>query len=1151
MLFDVLRDFSLTLYVTPVLIVSTVILAVGLFILLQNARSPVNFSFFLICFSVCIWFYSMGVIYGLHTPNIAIQIYRSITFFGVSFISPFVYIFSAIWFGRSKAQLRGILFGLVGGTIFYLTGLLTPYGFDGVRHYYWGFYPIYGIAGKVFLLFFFGYFFAAFYNYIRGYRSETLPLRKKQIRLIAIAFLFSFTGSVDYIPKLFDIAIYPIGYISVLIWILMVAYTIVRYKAMDIETVIHKTLMWLATTIVAILPFFVFTYVFKDFLQRIDGVWLGICVTAQTLIFYTYFSKLQPVLGQLFRRRHADLQAAYQRFSNDLVHLKDLSSLLQRIMRLIRRTLYVKQASLYMVDASGEMLVPVIVKGMRGVKPVELNHPFLTWLKMRDEVVLLDFTQEDPTANEVKSKMMEYFSDRSALVAVPLVLGGNLLGVLHLGRKENLQRFKSSEIQFLTQLRAPMTIALSNSLQFENVSKLYEQVQQQNTRLKELDRLKSQFLANTSHELRTPLNGILGLVEAVLDGADGEVNSAQSRHLRMILESGANLKELINNLLELSKLESGQTHLNIKPFNILNAVTVVLALLEGIAHKKGVQLKCEGEKDLPDVYGDPEKIQRVLLNLAGNALKFTEKGSVTIRLTKSSSGVHIAVEDTGIGIKEQDLKVIFERFRQADGGETRDYEGTGLGLSIARDIVRLHHSDIAVTSQFGQGSIFAFEMPTASFEQAVLTAQESPAGAMSEPLQRVENVEAASPEAPQEKIYELARDPEEEAIVQGHGELVLVVDDNSVNREVIRTRLGMNNYRVVEAIDGQDALDKVIADKPALVLLDLMMPRMSGYEFCRQVRKLYTADELPIIMLTAKTEMGDKVLGLNIGANDYLSKPFHQEELLARVGVLLRLRAMHEELRGWNQQLEVRVEERTRELHTTQKQLIQAEKMATVGTFAGGIAHEINNPLTAVLTNAQVLKMTSINEEDKELVDLIEEGAKRCQVIIQKLMRYSRKSDLGSARQTVSLEKVVQSVCGLLSYQLQQDNVMLEQDLAGLPTIQGNAGELEQVFTNLVLNAKDAILSTGRGEGLIRIQGRKTDHEIRIEVVDNGTGIKKENLTKIFDPFFTTKDVGSGTGLGLSVTHGILERHSCRVFVESEWGVGTTFVLVFPLSASE
>ncbi len=1148
MLSAILYDFVLTSYVTPVLLVSTVILAVGLFIFVQNTRSPVNFSFFLICFSVAIWFYSIAFIYGLQNPEYALLVYRTITFLGVSFIAPCVYSFSALWFGRGAEQIRGILFGIAGAMAFYLIGLLTPYGFEGVRKYFWGFYPIYGIAGKIFLLFFFGYFFASFYNFVHGYRRETVPLKRTQIRLIAIAFLLSFTGSVDYIPKLFNLGIYPWGYIAVLLWILLVAYCIVRYKAMDIETVIHKTLMWLATTIVAIVPFFAFTLAVQGSLQTVSPVWWGIWITAQTLLFYFYFSRVQPLLNQLFRRRHADLQTAFNRFSNDLVHLKDLRSLLQRIMRLMRRTLYVKQASLYMVDESGTQLVPVIVKGMRGIKPVPLSHPFLEWAKERDQVVLLDFAQEDPSANEVKTQMLDYFTERNASVAIPLLIGGNLLGMLHLGRKENLQRFRSTEIQFLARLKAPVTIALSNSLQFENVSKLYEQVQQQNTRLKELDRLKSQFLANTSHELRTPLNGILGLVEAILDGADGAVNNAQSRHLRMILESGANLKELINNLLELSKLESGQTHLDIKPFNVLNAITAVLTLLEGVARKKGVQLKCEAEPNLPDVYGDSEKIQRVLINLAGNALKFTEKGSVIIRIAKAGAKVRIAVEDTGIGIKEENLKVIFERFRQADGGDTRSYEGTGLGLSIARDIIRLHQSEIAVTSRFGEGSTFAFELPAESFEQPSLESRDAPPADAAPIPESSEPMTLPQAGVQEEKTYDLTHDAVDEEMLRGHGELILVVDDNPVNREVVHTRLGMHQYKVIEAVDGQDALDKVKTEKPAMVILDLMMPRMSGYEFCREVRKLYSADELPIIMLTAKTDMGDKVFGLHIGANDYISKPFHQEELLARVGVLLRLRAMHEELRQWNNELEHRVEERTRELQLTQKQLIQAEKMATVGTFAGGIAHEINNPLTAVLTNAQILKMSSPNSDDMEMISLIEEGAKRCQVIIQKLMKYSRKgAEPGLVKQNVQLQDVVSSVCGLLSYQLLQDNIKFEQDMEGLPLIAGNAGELEQVFANMIINAKDAILAAGRTEGLIRIQGRQSGNEIRVEVVDNGTGIKKEDVTKIFDPFFTTKDVGSGTGLGLSVTHGILERHGCRVYVETEWGTGTTFILVFPL----
>jgi len=1137
------------LFSIPFLLSGILFLLVGLYTLIQAPKAALNRSFFGICLSLTIWLTSTAFLLASRDPVWIRRSYSGL-YLGVSFISVTIFTYSSIWQGFYDRQKFYIRLGFVLAAIFTAIMWWTPWIIRGHHIYSWGAYSLLTVyGGGVYLTFFGGYMLALFRNLIAGHKQAKTPLEKRQTKLVLVGFLFAYLGAIDFLPC-YGIDVFPIGAFTTFFLVCSLGYTIIRYKLMDIETVIHRTLLWLASTLVAVVPFAVFIYFSHEWFQSLASMPATIYGTTLALTFYIYFHAIQPRLSQLFRRRYAGLEQAIRDFSAELVHLRSMRDLLQRFVRVIRKTLYVSEVSIYLRDEEQKLFLPAIVKRRHGLKPISSEHPFLKWLEDRNDLIVSEYLESEPD-NEMYKKEdgQNYLSLTGAMLIVPFVITGKLIGVMHLGRKENLGRYTPAERQFLTQLRVPVTISFSNSMQFENVSKLYQQVQTQNNRLKELDRLKSQFLANTSHELRTPLNGILGLVEAVLDGADGEVNPAQSRHLRMILESGANLKELINNLLELSKLESGQTQLNIKPFNILNAVTVVLALLEGIAHKKGVQLKYESEKDMPDVYGDPEKIQRVLLNLAGNALKFTEKGSVVIRLKKHEGAVRVSVEDTGIGIKEQDLRVIFERFRQADGGETRNYEGTGLGLSIARDIVRLHRSDISVTSQFGQGSIFAFEMPSAPFEQATLIKQEGSTTSAAEPVKSNESSsnEAASADAPQEKIYDVSHDPEEEALVRGQGELVLVVDDNSVNREVIRTRLGMNNYLVVEAVDGQDALEKVKAEKPALVLLDLMMPRMSGYEFCREVRRLYPADELPIIMLTAKTDMGDKVFGLNIGANDYVSKPFQQEELLARVGVLLRIRAMHAELRRWNDELEVRVEERTRELHATQKQLIQAEKMATVGTFAGGIAHEINNPLTAVLTNAQVLKMTSTNEDDKELVDLIEEGAKRCQVIIQKLMKYSRKSDIGAARHPVSLEKVVQSVCSLLSYQFQQDNIALEQDLAGLPAIQGDEGELEQVFTNMILNAKDAILSQGRIDGTIRIQGRSTGNEVRIEVVDNGTGIKKENISKIFDPFFTTKDVGSGTGLGLSVTHGILERHACRVFVESEWGVGTTFVLVFPL----
>jgi len=233
--------------------------------------------------------------------------------------------------------------------------------------------------------------------------------------------------------------------------------------------------------------------------------------------------------------------------------------------------------------------------------------------------------------------------------------------------------------------------------------------------------------------------------------------------------------------------------------------------------------------------------------------------------------------------------------------------------------------------------------------------------------------------------------------------------------------------------------------------------------------------------------------------------------------------------------------------------------------FAAGAGHEINNPLTAVLTNAQILKMTA-DADTKESLDLIEEGAKRCQAIVQKLMKYARKTVEETPHKDVDLRDVVKSTCALLGFQFQQENIEVEMKLGDVPPVQGIAGELDQVLTNLLVNARDAILSrkkegsfgssqddsSGRKapQGQITVETRLSAHAVEMAVTDNGIGISKENQKKIFDPFFTTKDVGSGTGLGLAVSFGILKRHNATISVDSAPGKGAAFIVKFPLSAS-
>ena len=547
-----------------------------------------------------------------------------------------------------------------------------------------------------------------------------------------LAFVISSLGSIEYLPN-YGIHIFPVAFFPMFLFTTIIGYCVVRYRLMDIETVIHKTLMWLATTIIAIVPFVALIFWIQRF-HRLMTPWAStFYYLAIAFAFYFYFRSVQPRLDHLFQRQRENLLAVLDRFSKELVHLKNLRDLLQNFARMLRRQLYVRRLSVYLLDEEKGEFLPSIAKGLRNLKPFAQSHPFLAWLEQQDTVVVGELIVTNPEVEAFKEDILDYFEKTQAKVAVPFVLGGKLIGVANLGRKANLRRYGFREIQFFSQLRSPVTIAFSNSMRFENI------------------------------------------------------------------------------------------------------------------------------------------------------------------------------------------------------------------------------------------------------------------------------------------------------------------------------------------------------------------------------------------------------------------------------------RALSEELQRWNVELEQRVAERTRELVKTQDQLVQAEKLATLGTLAGGVAHEINNPLTAVLTNAQILKMYA-PEDERESLDLIEEGAKRCQQIVQKLMKYARKTVEEAPHKEVDLNEVVQGTCALLGFQFRQENMEIEMKLGMIPRVMGIGNELEQVLTNLLVNARDAA-KAAKVKGKIVIETRKSGVFVELVVKDNGIGIAKENLTKIFDPFFTTKDVGSGTGLGLAVSYGILKRHQATVTVDSAPGKGTTFILqfppVFPLSGGQ
>ncbi|MEG4283099.1 ATP-binding protein [Microcoleus sp. A006_D1] len=417
----------------------------------------------------------------------------------------------------------------------------------------------------------------------------------------------------------------------------------------------------------------------------------------------------------------------------------------------------------------------------------------------------------------------------------------------------------------------------------------FSALETKNTELQRLDKLKDEFLANTSHELRTPLNGIIGIAESLIDGATGQLPETTNFNLALISSSGKRLSALINDILDFSQLKHKTLELQIKSVALREIVSVILTLSQPLVGKKKLQLINSVAPELPAVAADENRLQQILYNLIGNAIKFTESGTVEISAalitgneqSSPNSQLAITVSDTGIGIPEDKLDRIFESFEQADGSTAREYGGTGLGLAVAKQLVELHRGKISVSSTVGVGSQFVFTLPVS---------ESQPEFSSREPRLTEESRILTTPEFAYQSSIINSQAVAQSDLIESEKIKILVVDDEPINIQVIANNLCLGNYAITQASNGIEALNLIESGfKPDLILLDVMMPQMTGYEVCREVRKKYSPLEMPILMLTAKNQTTDLVEAFNLEANDYLTKPFIKKELVARINTQIRL----------------------------------------------------------------------------------------------------------------------------------------------------------------------------------------------------------------------------------------------------------------------
>jgi signal transduction histidine kinase/DNA-binding response OmpR family regulator len=417
------------------------------------------------------------------------------------------------------------------------------------------------------------------------------------------------------------------------------------------------------------------------------------------------------------------------------------------------------------------------------------------------------------------------------------------------------------------------------------VEAMSRQLKIRNKELVEMDAFKDEFLATTSHELRTPLQGISGLAKLLQEEASDSFTQDQQNKISLIAKTTQRLSVLVNDILDFSSIKHGKLKLNITQIDLKTLAELTLSTVSPLLRQKNIKLTASIAPDARFILADEFRFQQILINLMGNAVKYTEKGFIELASYTTSEDIVIEITDTGVGIPPEKRQSLFRPFEQIHVEGHITASGTGLGLSISRQLVELHGGTLDVTSQVGQGTTITLNFP---LEIAVTSAKpEIDKSTITNEFNNKNNINLEQNPAPEPlNQHSLSISPLEDS----NGPMIYIVDDEPVNRELLSSLLLKQGYQVEQFPEGLSLLGRLNKQLPDLILLDFMMPKMSGLEVCQCIRKQYDSYELPVMMITARHLIQDIVAALGAGANDYLIKPYHDQELIARVKSQLSVR---------------------------------------------------------------------------------------------------------------------------------------------------------------------------------------------------------------------------------------------------------------------
>ena len=704
--------------------------------------------------------------------------------------------------------------------------------------------------------------------------------------------------------------------------------------------------------------------------------------------------------------------------------------------------------------------------------------------------------------------LSRYWSPKNIPVLAP---SGEILYILH--RVEDvtqLVRSSGADTTLLDPTRALEREVVSRSRELGAAN---DALREATEKLKELDRAKTEFFSNVSHEFRTPLTLMLGPLEDAL--ADQSLGSTQKARITLAHENALRLLKLVNALLDFSRLQAGRAQARFAPIDLAQFTAELAGMFDSAVTRTSLRLQIECPPLSQPAWVDRDLWEKIVLNLISNAFKFTHEGHIAVRVGESTEALVLEVADTGVGIPENELSRVFERFHRVPGAAGRAYEGTGIGLALVRELVGMHGGQVNVSSTVGVGTTFRVQVPKgfahlpgdSVIQQAASAGASREAAAHLADAKRWQRHTEVSEPAPERSEPGSAARPR-----------VLVVDDNADLREYISSLLAPE-YEVATAVDGLKGLAAAQEDSPDIIVSDVMMPGLTGTDLVRQLRADPRTASIPIILISARAGQEAAVAGLDAGSDDYLVKPFAAPELLARVRTHVQLARKRRE---WISQLEAA----NRELDA----------------FTHSVAHDLRAPLRGINGMADVLfetKLEQLDAEGQKYLHFIHDAGTRMAQLIEDLLTLSRTTRGELTCQPIDLSGLVHEVVR----QLRASNPSRHVDVVvsdGIRT-EGDPRLLRAALENLLGNSWKFTSKqpAARIEFGIDEKQRGPVYFIR----DNGAGFNMSYAGKLFGVFQRLHAATDfeGTGIGLATVQRIIARHGGRIWAEGAVNKGATF----------